>query len=87
RAKRGGDACLVVYIVDGGPNDEDGVANGIIKDPLGIRAANVAGGGGSRSHSGAFGPVALAALSALLLLLAYLLKSPHRASARRRRTA
>ncbi|MDD9886962.1 MAG: hypothetical protein OXU83_07375, partial [Gammaproteobacteria bacterium] len=69
-------------------NDEDGVANGIIKDPLGIRAANVAGGGGSRSHSGAFGPVALAALSALLLLmLAYLLKSPHRASARRRRTA
>jgi len=78
----------VVYIVDGGPNDEDGVANGIIKDPLGIRAANVAGGGGSRSHSGAFGPVALAVLSALLLLmLAYLLKSPHRASARRRRTA
>ena len=82
RAKRGGDACLVVYIVDGGANDEDGVANGIIKDPLGVRAGNAAAGGGSRSHSGAFGPVALAALSALLLLLA--LKSPRRA---RRRTA
>ncbi|MDD9807754.1 MAG: hypothetical protein OXU34_05715, partial [Gammaproteobacteria bacterium] len=66
----------------------DGAANGIIKDPLGVRAGNAAAGSGSRSHSGAFGPAALAALSALLLLtLALLLKPPRRAPFRRRRTA
>ncbi|MDD9885918.1 MAG: hypothetical protein OXU83_01970, partial [Gammaproteobacteria bacterium] len=68
------DACLVVYIVDGGANDEDGVANGVIKDPLGVRAGNAVGGGGAiggvaGSSSGTFGPVTLAALTALLLLL------------------
>ncbi|MDD9806671.1 MAG: hypothetical protein OXU34_00100, partial [Gammaproteobacteria bacterium] len=67
RAKRGGDACLVVYIVDGGPNDEDGVANGVIKDPLGLRegAAGVGGGGGG---GGVIGPGSVA-LAALLLAL------------------
>ncbi len=61
------DACLVVYIEDGSANDEDGIVNGVIKDPLGIRdeGPNL-NNGGSRHHSGAFSPAALA----ILLLLA-----------------
>jgi len=31
-----GDNCVQLTIVDGGPNDADGVANGMIKDPGGI---------------------------------------------------
>ena len=61
--------CLAVYVTDGGPNDDDGVANGVIKDPLGVRI----GGGGGSGSSGALGLVALivlAMLAALLLLSA-----------------
>ena len=59
--------CLAVYVTDGGPNDDDGVANGVIKDPLGVR---VGGGGGSGSgSSGAFGPVALFVLVMLAVLM------------------
>ncbi|MDD9806746.1 MAG: hypothetical protein OXU34_00480, partial [Gammaproteobacteria bacterium] len=39
RAKAAGDLCVVLYIVDGGPNDEDGEMNGIIKDPVGTSEA------------------------------------------------
>ncbi len=61
-----GDACMVVYIVDGGANDEDGTVNGVIRDPLGIRSG--ASGGGNRHHGGAFSPAGLAALLLLLAL-------------------
>ena len=65
--KSAGDACMVVYIEDGGANDEDGTVNGVIRDPLGIRIG--ASGGGRRHHGGAFSPAGLAAL--LLLLAVY----------------
>jgi len=68
----GSGACLAVHIEDGGANDDDGVVNGIIRDPLGIRRAA----GGGRPHSGAFDPLGLMAL--LLLAL------PARRAARRR---
>ncbi len=71
REKAAGDLCVVLYVVDGGPNDEDGEMNGIIKDPVGasqvVRVDTVAGpiaaiiGGGS-------GSVGLAGLGVLLLL-------------------
>ena len=51
-----GPACLTVELVDGGYGDADGVANGIIVDPLGVvtsttgdddpPAASSGGGGG-----------------------------------------
>ena len=31
-----GDVCLQLYIEDGGANDSDGIANGVIEDPGGI---------------------------------------------------
>ena len=31
-----GDDCLQLVIEDGGPNDADGVANGVVIDPSGI---------------------------------------------------
>ena len=31
-----GNFCLKLTIVDGGPNDADGVANGVIRDPVGV---------------------------------------------------
>jgi len=65
--------CLAVYVTDGGPNDDDGEVNGIIKDPLGVR---IGGGGGASSSSGAFGPAALIALALLAALL--LLSACHR---------
>ena len=67
RVKSAGDACLVVYVVDGGDYDADGAINSVVKDPLGLRAGAV-GGGGRRHHSGGFGLPALAALLLLLLL-------------------
>ncbi len=63
-AKSVGDACMVVYIVDGGANDEDDTVNGVIRDPLGIRI----GGAGRRHSGGAFSPAGLAALLLLLAL-------------------
>jgi len=70
RVKRGGDngdACVVVYIVDGGPNDEDGVVNGVIWDGIGCCSPSGPGPGG-RSHGGALGPLTLAALALILAL-------------------
>ncbi|MDD9807372.1 MAG: hypothetical protein OXU34_03735, partial [Gammaproteobacteria bacterium] len=67
-----------VYIEDGGANDDDGVVNGIIVDPLGVRRgapAAVGVGGGS----GAFNPLAL-----MMLLLLLLLALPARRAAARR---
>ena len=80
RAKRAGDACLVVYLVDGGPNDEDGAANGVIRDPLGLRAGGLGiGAGGGSGGGGAIGPAALVAL-----LLALALIGARRRNGRRR---
>jgi len=36
---RGGDDCLYLRIFDGGPNDADGVKNGVIVDPSGALLA------------------------------------------------
>ncbi|MDD9807445.1 MAG: hypothetical protein OXU34_04125, partial [Gammaproteobacteria bacterium] len=72
--------CLAVYVTDGGPNDDDGVANGVIKDPLGVRI----GGGGGSGSSGSSGALGLVALIVLAMLAALLLLS---AARRRRRTA
>ena len=71
-------ACLAAYIVDGGAYDADGMANGVIKDPLGVTAAAaLAGGGGAaRSHGGSFSVPALAVLSLLLLTLLRLRRRP-----------
>ncbi|MDD9806010.1 MAG: hypothetical protein OXU44_03560 [Gammaproteobacteria bacterium] len=58
--------CLLLYIVDGGANDDDGARNGVIRDPVRIvRGAPPTGGG--RSHGGAFNPLALLILLALSL--------------------
>lgn len=48
-----GDWCVMLYIEDGGPNDADGLANQVIKDPGGVQGTYVApspkkGGGGGR---------------------------------------
>ena len=59
--KERGHACLVIYVVDGGPNDEDGAVNGIVDDPLGLGAAP----GDTVSSGGGFG---LAGALALLVL-------------------
>lgn len=83
-AKAAGDLCVVLYIVDGGPNDEDGEMNGIIKDPIGtsqaVRRDAVVGatgdGGGTGGAGGAAGAISgggsgsfgLAGLGVLLLL-------------------
>jgi hypothetical protein len=37
-----GDFCLKLTLVDGGPNDADGVANGIVKDPNGVASGGAA---------------------------------------------
>ena len=54
RDKMPDDLCVVLYIVDGGPNDEDSEVNGIIKDPMGTSRIErddvvmaAAGGGGT----------------------------------------
>ncbi|MDD9807730.1 MAG: hypothetical protein OXU34_05590, partial [Gammaproteobacteria bacterium] len=68
-----------VYIEDGGANDDDGVVNGVIEDPLSpstTRLSSVGVGGGS-------GSVGLIGLAGLLLLLLFAL-SARRAAARRR---
>jgi len=37
-----GDNCVKLTIVDGGPNDADGVANGTVEDPSGVSGASTA---------------------------------------------
>ena len=32
--------CIELTITDGGPNDDDGIVNGIIKDPSGVSVSN-----------------------------------------------
>jgi len=39
-----GDLCVKLTIVDGGPNDADALANGVIKDPGGVSGAAIGGG-------------------------------------------
>ena len=57
RPKSGGDACLVVYVADGGEYDEDeALPNGVVHDPLGLR---VGGGGGVGAGGGSFGVAGL----------------------------
>ena len=51
RGLRTGDNCIRLTIEDGGPNDTDGIANGVVRDPGGAGSApaaaeNGAGGGG-----------------------------------------
>ena len=75
-AKRAGDACLVVRIRDGGEYDNDGSINGVIDDPIGVRAGGVAGGGGGGGGGGAFGPFGLFAI--LLFVAAALLRTRRR---------
>lgn len=36
---KAGDACIELRIQDGGPNDADGIANGVVRDPSGIATA------------------------------------------------
>jgi thermitase len=58
---RTGDSCVELTIQDGGPNDADGAANGVIEDPSGVGVAKPAGvtdnaaGGGSGASSGGGG--------------------------------
>ncbi|HEY9051943.1 MAG TPA: Calx-beta domain-containing protein [Gammaproteobacteria bacterium] len=39
--------CLLLFIEDGGPNDTDGLKNGVVADPAGIAVATVTAGSGS----------------------------------------
>ncbi len=67
--KQAHDACLVIYVVDGGPNDEDGTVNGIVDDPLGLVDAVDAplppSGGGSFGLAGALALLLLASAALL----------------------
>ena len=89
RAKAVGDLCVVLYIVDGGPNDEDGEMNGIIKDPVGTSEAmrrdtvvgtaqGIGGGGGGATGAitGGSGSFGLAGVGVLLLLTLLALFTP-----------
>ena len=60
---RSGDECLLLQVQDGGPNDADGLANGVIYDPNAVT-----GGGGRRgSGGGVVDPLLLLALLPVLL--------------------
>jgi len=61
----GSGACLVVHIEDGGANDDDGIVNGVIVDPLPPELTRLVSGGGG---SGSVGLVGLVVLLSLLLL-------------------
>lgn len=50
-----GDYCVQLTIEDGGPNDTDGLRNGVIRDPGGAGSAPAAAGGGSASGGGGGG--------------------------------
>jgi hypothetical protein len=41
------DNCIELTLVDGGPNDADGIANGVIRDPGGVAVIDVSPGPGS----------------------------------------
>ena len=79
RPKSAGDACLVVYVLDGGDYDEDDAnPNGVVHDPLGLRfgtsgGARTSGGGGG--GGGSFGIAGL-----LMLMLAAMLAPLRRRS-------
>ncbi|MCC5860254.1 MAG: hypothetical protein JJT90_19050, partial [Ectothiorhodospiraceae bacterium] len=63
-----GDWCVQLTIQDGGPNDADGRANGVVVDPGGVGTLNVAEASGRSGGGGAFGPWMLVALLLLLLM-------------------
>ncbi len=67
RGLRAGDACLLVEITDGGPNDADGMRNGIIHDPSAVGGISLSGGGGG---GGAMNPMWLLAMLLVGLALA-----------------
>jgi len=75
-AKDAGDACLVVRIRDGGAFDNDRSINGVIDDPIGIRAGGVSVGGGGGGGGGSFGLLELFAV--LLFAAAALLRARRR---------
>ncbi len=62
--------CMVVYIEDGGANDDDGVVNGVIRDPLSPTTTRFAPGGVRGGGGG--GSISWTGLIALLLLLSVL---------------
>ncbi len=65
-----GDDCVQLRIEDGGPNDADGEANGVVRDPggVGISTGVVSGGGSSSSGGGSMGIYTLILVLALGLL-------------------
>ena len=52
---RSGDYCVRLTIEDGGPNDADGVRNGVIRDPGGAGSVPAAAGGGAGTSGGGGG--------------------------------
>jgi hypothetical protein len=64
--------CVRLTLTDGGPNDADDVADGVIRDPGGVALADGTGGGGDDDSStvsgGAFTALPLLLLAALLRL-------------------
>ena len=75
RGLHAGDNCIRLTIEDGGPNDTDGIANGVVRDPGGAGSApaaadNGAGGGGGGGGGCALGNAGAAVDPLWLLLLA-----------------
>ncbi len=78
RPKSEGDACLVVYVLDGGDYDEDDAnPNGVVHDPLGLRFGT-SGGGRTSGGGGGGGSFGIAGL--LMLMLAAMLAPLRRRS-------
>lgn len=76
-----GDRCIRLSIVDGGPNDSDGLANEVVRDPGAIFVTAATGGGAqnpddnenSDSGSGGGGAFGLTSLAVLLFSTAFAL--------------
>ena len=66
-----GDWCVQLSLTDGGPNDADGEANGIIKDPGGISVGSDSNGSGdfTTGGGGATGSLALVLLGLLAIVV------------------
>lgn len=52
---RSGDYCVRLTIEDGGPNDADGLRNGVIRDPGGAGSVQAAAGGDAGTLDGGGG--------------------------------
>jgi hypothetical protein len=55
RGLHAGDSCIRLTIEDGGPNDADGLSNGVVRDPGGAGSAPAALDGGAGGDGGAAG--------------------------------